>query len=82
MSTSTIYYRLFPAPSHDLTHTLKNTKQEPHVRRNGDIPHPLGTQEREFHQARLLLALFLLLPLPVCGHVVRRTANLRLSHSG
>ena len=43
----------------------KDTEQKPHVRRHGNLPYPLWTQERELYQARLLPALFLLLPLSV-----------------
>jgi hypothetical protein len=44
---------------------LQNTRQKPHVRRDRDIPDTAWAQKGELHQARLLPALVLLLPLSV-----------------
>lgn len=54
----------------DAFHSLKDTKQKSHVRRNRNLSHSLWAQEGEFYQARFLLAFFLLLSLPVCHLLV------------
>ena len=44
---------------------LQDTRREPHVRRDGNLPHATKSQEGELHQTRLLPPQLLLLPLPV-----------------
>jgi hypothetical protein len=44
----------------------QDSREEPHVRRDRDLPDIASAQEGKLHQAGLLPCLFLLLPLPVC----------------